>query len=153
MFDCSVYRLTRLLRITSENIPKFQIAISAICAQGGTDIGNAMKMALSVIKHRRYRNPVTAILLLSDGIDEEAPEKVRSDLSTYNIREPFTIKTFGFGTDVCPRIMNEIAHMKEGQFYFVPNLSVIDECFAEALGGLVSVVANNVYITVQASGA
>ena len=40
--------------------------------------------------------------------------------------------------------MSEIAHFKEGQFYFVPNLTNIDECFAEALGGLVSVVANHV---------
>jgi len=39
-----------------------------------------MKMALSVLKHRKYRNPVTAILLLSDGEDDEAPERVRSDL-------------------------------------------------------------------------
>lgn len=100
--------------ITPANLEKFRIAIYSIRAQGGTDIGNAMKMALSVLKHRRYRNPVTAILLLSDGEDDEAPERVRSDLQTYNIREPFTIKTFGFGRDVCPRTMNEIAHMKEG---------------------------------------
>lgn len=73
-----------------------------------------MKMALSVLKHRKYRNPVTAILLLSDGEDFEAPERVRQDLLAYNIREAFTIKTFGFGRDVCPRIMSEIAHMKEG---------------------------------------
>lgn len=45
--------------------------------------------------------------------------------------------------------MNEIAHMKEGQFYFVPNLNVIDECFVEALGGLVSVVANNFILNVN----
>lgn len=81
-----------------------------------------MRMALSVLKHRKHKNPVTAIFLLSDGEDPNAPETVRNDLNIYNIRDPFTIKTFGFGRDVCPRIMAEIAHMKEGQFYFIPDL-------------------------------
>lgn len=108
-----------------------------------------MKMALSVLKHRKYKNPVSAIFLLSDGVDEGAEERVKSDLNQYNIRDPFTIKTFGFGRDVCPKIMAEIAHLKEGQFYFLPNLNLIDECFMEALGGLVSVIANHVQLTVK----
>lgn len=149
MFDCRCYRLTRLMRVTANNVPKFRIAIHSLQARGGTDIGNGMKMALSVLKHRRFKNPVSAIFLLSDGVDFGAEERVQADLIQYNIRDPFTIKTFGFGRDVCPRLMAEIAHMKEGQFYFVPDLVNIDECFAEALGGLVSVVANHVQIAVQ----
>lgn len=80
MFDCGVYRLTRLMRVTPDNIEKFKIAINSIYAKGGTDIGNAMRMALSVLKHRKYKNPVAAILLLSDGEDDDAPETVRNDL-------------------------------------------------------------------------
>jgi hypothetical protein len=45
--------------------------------------------------------------------------------------------------------MSEIAHYKEGQFYFVPDLFRIDECFVEALGGLVSVVANNMKLSIK----
>ncbi|CAD8076924.1 unnamed protein product [Paramecium sonneborni] len=149
MFDCRCYRLTRLMRVTQENVRKFRVAISSLQARGGTDIGNGMKMALSILKHRKYKNPISAIFLLSDGVDEGAEERVRDDLIQYNIRDSFTIKTFGFGRDCCPKIMSEIAHYKEGQFYFVPNLTNIDECFAEALGGLVSVVANHVQLSVQ----
>lgn len=36
-----------------------------------------MKMALSVLKHRKYKNPVSAIFLLSDGEDGGAEERVR----------------------------------------------------------------------------
>lgn len=39
-----------------------------------------MKMALSILKHRKYKNPVSAIFLLSDGVDEGAEERVRDDL-------------------------------------------------------------------------
>jgi hypothetical protein len=49
-----------------------------------------------------------------DGVDEGGEERVAATLSRNYIPDPFTIKTFGFGRDVCPRLMNEIAHMKEG---------------------------------------
>jgi hypothetical protein len=29
-FDCKCYRLTRLMRVTEENIPKFRIAINSL---------------------------------------------------------------------------------------------------------------------------
>ena len=49
-----------------------------------------------------------------DGVDEGGEERVRESLRRAMIRDPFTIKTFGFGRDVCPRLMSEIAHYKEG---------------------------------------
>jgi hypothetical protein len=64
-FDCKCYRLTRLMRVTPENTPKFRIAIHSIQARGGTNIENGMHMAFSVLKHRRFKNPVAAIFLLS----------------------------------------------------------------------------------------
>ena len=39
-----------------------------------------MHMAFSVIKHRKYKNPVCAIFLLSDGVDEGAEERVGDSL-------------------------------------------------------------------------
>ena len=64
-FDCRCYRLTRLMRVTPENIVKFRTAIHSIQARGGTNIENGMHMAFSCIRHRRYRNPITAVFLLS----------------------------------------------------------------------------------------
>jgi hypothetical protein len=49
-----------------------------------------------------------------DGVDDGAEERVKSSLRNCNIKDTFTIKTFGFGRDVCPKIMSEIAHLKEG---------------------------------------
>jgi hypothetical protein len=39
------------------------------------------------------------------------------------MKDTFTIKTFGFGRDVCPKTISEIAHMKEG---LVSDLEKID---------------------------
>ena len=55
------------MKCSPNNLNKFLIAIDALEARGGIDVGNAMKMALSVLKHRRYKNPVSAIFLLTCG--------------------------------------------------------------------------------------
>ena len=43
------------MKCSPNNLNKFLIAIDALEARGGIEIGNAMKMALSVLKHRRYK--------------------------------------------------------------------------------------------------
>lgn len=53
------------MRVTAPNKFKFLIAINSIQARGGTNIENGMHMAFSVLRHRRYKNPVAAIFLLS----------------------------------------------------------------------------------------
>jgi len=36
--------------------------------------------------------------------------------------------------------MRNIANLRDGNFYFIDKLEVVDECFVDALGGLMSVV-------------
>lgn len=36
--------------------------------------------------------------------------------------------------------------MKDGIFYFINELSTLDEAFCNALGGILSIVANEVYL-------
>jgi hypothetical protein len=45
--------------------------------------------------------------------------------------------------------MNKISSLKDGNFYFIQDLSKLDECFINALGALFSVIAQNVKITIQ----
>lgn len=58
------------MRVTQQNKEKFRIAIHAIHAKGGTDIENGMHMAFAMLKHRRYKNSVTGIFLLSGIVIE-----------------------------------------------------------------------------------
>lgn len=44
--------------------------------------------------------------------------------------------------------MNNISKLKDGKFYFVEKLDKVDEMFIDAIGGLFSVVAQNVKIEV-----
>jgi len=111
-----------------------------------------MRRAFSVIKNRRYKNPVTAVFLLSDGLDEGAELKVRKSLQEYNIQDYFTIDTFGLGHEHCPQLMVEIAKLGHGAYYNIEEHFEVDECFADAIGGIMSVVAENVKIDLTTAG-
>ena len=68
------------------------------------------------MKGRKYRNNVTSIFLLSDGVDDTFPE-IKEQIKSVN--EIFTIHTFGFGEDHDAKIMTSICNLKSGSFYFV----------------------------------
>jgi hypothetical protein len=68
----------------------------------------------------------------------------REQLKTQN----FTVHTFGFGNDHDPVLMDGIAKLRDGAFYYVQRLDTVDEHFVDALGGLFSVVAQDVRVDV-----
>lgn len=37
----------------------------------------------------------------------------------------------------------------DGNFYYIEDIHRIDECFIDALGGLFSVISQNIFITVR----
>lgn len=39
--------------------------------------------------------------------------------------------------------MKAISNMKDGNFYFIKTLEIVNECFIDALGGLFSIIGNN----------
>lgn len=45
--------------------------------------------------------------------------------------------------------MTEISKLKDGNFYFIEKLDKVDECFVDALGGLFSIVGQDINIKVQ----
>jgi len=62
---------------------------------------------------------------------------------------PCTINTFGFGEGHNESLLQAIAEHGRGMYAFVKNAEVISETFAECLGGLVSVVAQNITLRVE----
>jgi hypothetical protein len=63
----------------------------------------------------------------------------------------FTINCFGFGRDHDEDLLVNVSKLKDGNFYFVDKLDTVDECFASALGGLMSVVALDINLFVTNS--
>ena len=58
-----------------------------------------------------------------------------------------SISTFGFGKQHNDEMLRAVAEAGDGLYYFIETQDQIAECFAECLGGLLTVVASDVAVT------
>lgn len=69
LFDDNVERLTPLRCINEKNKSDFTTAVNNIKERGCTNISKGVELAINVLKDRKYKNEVTSIFLLTDGLD------------------------------------------------------------------------------------
>lgn len=148
LFESSSEVLCHLTRMTMSNKSKVKSLIKGIHSKGGTKISLGFEEAMRILSTRKCVNNVTGIMLLSDGCDDLGKgcfKSVSDILNSYEnkIQDTFSINTFGFGKDHDSETLTNIARLKDGSFYFIDKLDVVDECFVNCIGGLISVVAQN----------
>jgi len=151
-FDSFSKRITPLLAMNKKGKSKTLDKISQISADGGTDICRGMMTALEILKQRRIVNNVTGIFLLSDGLDSSADSGVKKLVRSYDEfpnSNNISINTFGFGDDHDPKLMGNISKLKDGNFYYIDKLDIVDECFGDCLIGLMSILAEQITFSIN----
>ncbi|XP_019056484.1 PREDICTED: uncharacterized protein LOC104801519 [Tarenaya hassleriana] len=128
-------------------------AVYSLVADGGTNIAEGLKIGAKVITDRRWKNPVSGMMLLSDGQDNYtlAPGRVhmRTDYESLlptSCRIP--IHTFGFGSDHDAELLHTISEISSGTFSFIETDIVIQDAFAQCVGGLLSVVVQELSVEI-----
>ena len=141
-FDDQADMLTGLQRVKDGNIQTFDSKIDTITHRGGTNMMLGLNKALELIKNRKYRNKVTSLFMLSDGLDNigQVDINFKNSLEKLQIQDIFTVNTFGYGNDHDPELMRKLATIKDGNFFYIEKLDLVDEYFVNALGGLLSVI-------------
>ncbi|XP_010458028.2 PREDICTED: uncharacterized protein LOC104739388 [Camelina sativa] len=134
------------LRLMSETGKQAAMeAVNSLVAGGGTNIAEGLKIGARVIEDRRWKNPVSGMMLLSDGQDNFTLSHSRVHLrADYESLLPSScripIHTFGFGSDHDAQLMHTISAVSSGTFSFIETETVIQDAFAQCIGGLLSVV-------------
>ena len=149
--DANIYYY--LQNLTKENKTFLINEINRIRAGGGTNILGGLEKAVYVIKNScNNSNNVTSILLLSDGhdnfLDENGLVNGLKDL-TKGLGLSFTLNTFGYGDDHDAKLMNKLANLRDGSFFYVDNYSKISEYFVSVLGGCVSVISKQLNLQLK----
>jgi hypothetical protein len=80
----------------------------------------------------------------SGGKPLSAPQPLEKNL-------PCSISTFGYGSDHDAKLLTNLAEFANGSYYFIETNEQIAESFADCLGGLLSVVAQNIVLSFQVS--
>ncbi|PWA42119.1 zinc finger (C3HC4-type RING finger) family protein [Artemisia annua] len=142
-FASSARRLFPLRHMTEIGKQESLQVINSLVANGATNILEALKKGSKVMTDRKFKNPVSSMILLSDGQDTCNHEP----LTLPDTRVP--IHTFGFGKDHDANLMHSISEKSRGMFSFIEVESVIQDAFAQCIGGLLSVVVQELRVEVE----
>lgn len=146
--------MCRLIQCNEVGKAELEQHIGTLNAGGGTNISQGLEMGIKTLGMRRVTNTVSSILLLSDGQDSQRNSAISRAGACYAehsglVPAGFTTHTFGYGSDHDADLMNFIAQTKDGDFHFVENDEVIPECFSDCLGGLISIVADEIHVSLE----
>jgi len=142
-FNNSAARVMRMRNMTGEGKDDALCAAMRLTAGGGTSITAGLTMGIEVLEQRRQQNKVSAILLLTDGQDRSAASNM-SRLIARARAQGSALYAFGFGSDHDSKLLSDVAEQAQTPFTYVEDTENLTEIFAGALGGLTSVVAQNV---------
>ena len=155
LFDSngSIYFDLDYMTDTTKN--KLITKIDQIDACGGTNILSGLEKAVEILKKEeesKNDNRVSSIILLSDGCDNynndiQLGEALKN--LTKGAKLTFTLNTFGYGDDHDPKIMNKLANIRDGSFFYVEDYKKVSEYFVTVLGGCISVISKNVKINIK----
>ncbi|XP_066358757.1 E3 ubiquitin-protein ligase WAV3-like isoform X2 [Miscanthus floridulus] len=164
-FSDGARRVTRLLLMSGDGKATAKRAVESLVARGGTNIAEGLRTAAKVLEERRHRNTVSSVILLSDGQDTyTAPRWSRaagaapnyealvppSFMATGTRDWSAPVHTFGFGNDHDAAAMHVITEATAGTFSYIENEAVIQDAFAQCIGGLLTVVVQEARVAIAA---
>ncbi|KAA8550376.1 hypothetical protein F0562_002060 [Nyssa sinensis] len=164
-FSSTARRLFPLRRMHDMGRQEALQAVNGLISNGGTNIAEGLRKGARVVVDRKWKNPVSSIILLSDGQDTYtvgSPGGDRAHTRTnYQSLLPISIHrnggtglhipvhAFGFGADHDAASMHSISETSGGTFSFIEAESVIQDAFAQCIGGLLSVVVQELQVGVE----
>jgi secreted protein with Ig-like and vWFA domain len=102
--------INNFLRNFSQQALKRQIT-DRIRASGGTYIGCGLKKGIEIFTSRQTKNPISALLLLTDGQDNEVHDYSQL-MQTFP--EDVVCHTFGYGPDNSASLLTKLAEQGNG---------------------------------------
>lgn len=162
-FSSTARRLFPLRQMTDTGRQQALQAVNSLISNGGTNIAEGLKKGAKVLVDRKWKNPVCSIILLSDGQDtytvgvpagSHAQTRYQSLLPISTRRNngeglQIPVHAFGFGADHDAASMHSISEISGGTFSFIEAEGVIQDAFAQCIGGLLSVVVQELQVRVQ----
>lgn len=162
-FSSTARRHFPLRRMTETGKLEALQAVNSLVSSGGTNIAEGLRKGFKVMVDRKWKNPVCSIILLSDGQDTytisgtsttRPQADYKSLLPTSINRNGGTgfcipVHAFGFGSDHDAASMHSISEISGGTFSFIEAEGVIQDAFAQCIGGLLSVVVQELQVKVE----
>jgi len=175
-FDDNIRTDLPLTLLTADGKSTAISAVNTIASGGSTDMCGGILEGINELRKRENKADVSSILVFTDGLanvgysTSSSITKALTDPTFADIQYarkaalpqnskqskseivplPCTINTFGYGSDHDPLLLKSIAEKGNGVYFYVEQPNEIPKHFADCLGGLLSTVAQNIVIRIEA---
>lgn len=148
-FESDAKIVSDFLPMTEENKLNMTEKINELEATGGTNIFSGLKLGLTLF-NKTYSNGdrVASMILLSDGQDNYGFQaELFKDLIISENKSDylFTLHSFGYGDYHDAKLMYDVSMIKDGGYFFIKRLSMVQDAFLKIYGSL----STNCEINVQ----
>jgi len=126
--------------------------VDALDTGGTTNLSGGLLRGLDLLGQSTNANTNKAVMIFTDGIANNGitdPAGILAAAQGAMAGSPTTLFTFGFGADHTESLLRSLAEDTNGLYYYVQKSEDIPVSFADCLGGLVSVVAQNATLTIE----
>uniref|UniRef100_A0A6B2L4T6 VWFA domain-containing protein n=1 Tax=Arcella intermedia TaxID=1963864 RepID=A0A6B2L4T6_9EUKA len=159
VYDQSVDVVFPLLEMDTQGKHRALLEMKNLKIGGQTNTSAGLLQALELIRKRKKDgqegvNDVSTVLLFTDGLANlgltktaQIKKAVSGVLS--QIDEVCSIFTFGYGKEPDPEYLKEIATEGNGMYYHIDKPEAIPLAFSDCLGGLLSVVAQQIVVSIE----
>lgn len=149
IFDNFLEVLFDLMFMTEINKSTALAKIDSIKPRGQTNIWGAIEQAIQILDGREDKSRNGAIIMLTDGQPNVSPargeiETLKRLRKTKNFTSP--IYTFGFGYNLKPELLYDMAKYANGGNGHIPDGNLIATVFCNFIGTILSTVALNVQL-------
>ena len=150
-FDGTIDIVTPLMYATETNKVQIMTSIDSIKPGGQTNIWGAIEKALEILDTRADKSKNSAILMLTDGIPNISPaqgevETLKKLRKTKNFTTP--IYTFGFGYNLQPTLLYNLAKYSNGGNAHIPDGNMIATVFCNFIATILCSVVMNLQLHV-----
>ncbi len=126
-------------------------AIQRLTARGSTALFAGVSTGADEVRKFLEKNRVNRIILLSDGIANVGPSSPQAlgQLGKKLLKEGISVTTLGLGLGYNEDLMTQLADNSDGNHAFIENATDLARIFKLEFGDLLSVVAQNVEVTIK----
>ena len=146
LFDDTAQTYMNFKLVNDASIVKISEIIESIDSRGGTNITAGVHEAQKLLGERKSKNHISCIFLLSDGQHNEGP--ISMDIlyqgDTERTKCEYTLTSFGYGDDHDAKLMQEMSEKKGGNYYFVDDISKVEDCFVDSLAMVTSILGQKI---------
>jgi Mg-chelatase subunit ChlD len=148
-FDNKIEIVNELMMASEINKAQILSNIDTIKPSGQTNIWSAIEKGLQILDDRHDKSRNSAILMLTDGVPNISP--ARGEVGTIqklrknkNFTTP--IYTFGFGYNLKPELLYDMAKYANGSNGHIPDGNMIATVFCNFIGTILASVVMNLQV-------